>query len=63
MIDMDIPTMRERKKERERRSVDCFLKVHEIVIHDKSSIDKEFDDMTKPMLFHPWYRNSYRIRL
>ena len=63
MIEMNIPSMRERKKLREQRTNAFFLEIHDTVTQSNDNAIDELDSIHNDILFNPWYRMSYRLAL
>ena len=63
MIEMNIPSMRERKKLREQRTNAFFLEIHDTVTQSNDNTIDELDSIHNDILFNPWYRMSYRLAL
>ena len=59
-VDLNIPNMRERKKDRLKRTSAFFLDINDIITNRDTSIDAELDSITNTVLFNPWYRCSYQ---
>ena len=60
MVDLNIPKMRKRKKDRLKRAAVFFLDIHDIITNSDTSIDVKLDSITNAVLFNPWYCCSYR---
>lgn len=60
MIEMKIPSVRERKQDRMLRSQAFFLKVHDIVTSAEQSAESELNSNDNTMIPNPWFRKCYR---
>ena len=60
MIEMKIPSVRERKQDRMLLFQAFFLNVHDIVTSAEKSAESELNSNDSTMIPNPWFRQCYR---